>query len=135
MNGIVLVAHGTVAHALLQCVTHVYGVCPSSIEICSIDAMDAEARLRVQVAIERAQEGNDGVLVLTDVYGASPANVVREFVKTNRVAMLSGLNMPMLLRAITYRHEPLAVLCQKALEGGMRGMVCLMDQPEEKDSV
>jgi PTS system mannose-specific IIA component len=132
MNGIVLVAHGTVANALIQCVTHVYGVCPQGIEVCSIDSMDAEARLRVQSAIERALQGREGVLVLTDVYGASPANVVMEFVQPQRVAMLSGMNMPMLLRAITYRNESLEILCEKALEGGVRGMVCVKDQPEKK---
>ncbi len=123
MNGILLVTHGDVGRALLQCVTHVYGTCPACIEVCAVQGVDEEAKLRVKVALERVCQSNETVLILTDIYGASPSNTVAQFLEPGRIAMLSGVNVPMLLRALSYRHESLEVLCQKALEGGMRGIV------------
>ncbi|MES2205690.1 MAG: hypothetical protein V4525_02705 [Pseudomonadota bacterium] len=131
MNGILLVTHEGIGSALLQCVTHVYGVCPEGIEICSIQGVDSVTEEVVRAALNRvkAKSSSSTVLVLTDIYGASPSNLAIKLIEPGCVAVLAGVNVPMLLRALTYRNEPLDSLCKKALEGGTRGMVCVPALP------
>jgi len=64
-----------------------------------------------------------GVLVFTDMYGATPCNVVSALLQAGAVEGVAGVNMPMLVRAMTYRHEPLHVLIEKAVSGGREGVV------------
>ncbi len=131
MNGILLVTHEGIGSALLQCVTHVYGVCPEGIELCSVQGVDSATEDSVRAALSRvkAKSSSSTVLVLTDIYGASPSNLAIKLIDSDSVAVLSGVNVPMLLRALTYRDEPLDSLCKKALEGGIRGIVCVPALP------
>lgn len=131
MNGILLVTHASLGQALVQCVVHVYGACPDCIEVCSVQGGDEESKARVKATLEHLRAQHDSVLILTDVYGASPSNTATQLVEPGRVAVLSGVNVPMLLRALSYRGESLDVLCQKALDGGMRGIVCTKTLPEK----
>jgi PTS system ascorbate-specific IIA component len=63
------------------------------------------------------------VLVLADVFGATPCNVAQKLVDGVRSRLVAGVNLPMLLRAVTYRHEPLDTLVQRALTGGTAGVM------------
>lgn len=63
-----------------------------------------------------------GVLVLTDIYGATPSNVAARLLKPGHVEGIAGVNLPMLIRALTYREEPLATVVAKALSGGTEGV-------------
>jgi PTS system ascorbate-specific IIA component len=65
----------------------------------------------------------DGVLVLSDMYGATPCNIVTQVLQPGVVEGVAGVNLPMLVRVMTYRHEPLLVLVDKALSGGREGVV------------
>jgi len=64
-----------------------------------------------------------GVLVLTDIYGATPSNIASRLLEPGRVEGLAGVNLPMLIRALTYREEPLAQLLEKALTGATEGVL------------
>lgn len=64
----------------------------------------------------------DGVLILTDIYGATPNNLARYFGSDENVEIISGLNLAMLLRVLNYHHQPLAELAQIAIEGGHKGI-------------
>jgi PTS system ascorbate-specific IIA component len=70
----------------------------------------------------RQLDSGDGVLVLTDVYGATPANVAARVLAPGRVEGVAGVNLPMLVRALTYRNEPLATVVAKAMSGGVEGV-------------
>ena len=63
------------------------------------------------------------MLILADVLGATPCNVAQRLLTGERTRLLAGVNLPMLLRALTYRAEPLEALAQRALDGGVRGVV------------
>jgi mannose PTS system EIIA component len=76
----------------------------------------AQARVMLQ------QQGGDALL-LTDVFGATPSNIAKQLTDGIRTRLLTGVNLPMLLRAVTYRHEPLDVLVQRALAGGSQGVM------------
>jgi PTS system mannose-specific IIA component len=62
-------------------------------------------------------------LVLADMFGATPCNVAQRLVDGARTRLLTGVNLPMLLRAVTYRHEPLEQLVARALAGGTQGVI------------
>ena len=64
-----------------------------------------------------------GVVVLTDVYGATPGNIAARLLVPGSVEGIAGVNLPMLVRALTYRNEPLDVVIAKALSGGIDGVI------------
>jgi len=69
-----------------------------------------------------AQENGEGLLVLTDVYGATPDNLARYFSTECNARVVSGINLPMLLRVLNYAHQSLEQLCQTASSGGIKGI-------------
>jgi len=75
----------------------------------------------LKAAIRESDEG-DGVLILTDLIGASPANLVAELLEEFQASMVTGINMAMLLRVWNYRNQSLTALASKAVEGGKRGI-------------
>lgn len=122
-NGIFIIAHAPLATALRQCVLHVYPDAGARIA-----AMDVPASAELASTCDRAQDrlqalGWDGALVVTDVFGASPCNVARGLPDDVRVRLLAGVNLPMLLRAVNYLDQPLEVLADKAMAGGVQGVM------------
>jgi PTS system ascorbate-specific IIA component len=83
---------------------------------------DPEAMLPVAEDLIRFLDQGQGVLVLTDIYGATPSNIAARLLKPGRVEGISGVNLPMLIRALTYRDEPLEALIVKALSGASEGV-------------
>ncbi len=67
-------------------------------------------------------DNGEGVLVLTDIFGASPANLAIKLLEPGRVEGLTGVNLPMLLRALTYREKGMEILLQRARDGGRDGV-------------
>lgn len=70
----------------------------------------------------RERDQGDGVLVLTDVFGATPDNLARHFSQECNACVVSGINLPMLLRVLNYAHQSLEELCQTAADGGRNGI-------------
>ena len=132
MAGIVIVAHTPLASALQSFAEHVYGKIPD--RVIAIDVSqheDAKLTLkRVTEAVLTAQ-GEQGTLILTDIIGATPANVAAKVAQlpelTAPVQVLTGVNLPMLLRAISHRTESLSELAEKALQGGQQGVLRLRE--------
>ena len=71
----------------------------------------------------RQLDDGDGVLVLTDIYGATPGNIALKLLEAGKVEGISGVNLPMLIRALTYRDKGLKNAVAKALSGGTEGVV------------
>ena len=133
MTGIVIVAHTPVASAMLGFAEHTYGVLPERVRAIDIPPHeDTKVSFhRVMKAAYGVNRGN-GVLILTDVMGATPANVASKLEALGPlsglnapVIVLAGLNLPMLMRCITHRGEDLEELAQKALAGGQHGILRL----------
>lgn len=128
MTGIVVIAHAPLASALGQCVEHVYscepGVSRRAIRLLDVrPGDDVEATLARARELVREVEASEGVLVLTDAFGATPGNVATQLADPGRVAVVAGVNLPMLLRAVCYRAGPLADLVVKAMAGGEQGIL------------
>ncbi len=126
MVGILIVAHGRLGESLIDCAAHVFGARPPNVEPLNIDPQEDPTDLLVRAnrLITQVDEG-DGVLVMSDILGATPCNVASRVLRPGYVEGVSGVNLPMLLRAITYRKEPLPNLVQKALVGGADGVQLL----------
>jgi PTS system ascorbate-specific IIA component len=124
MIGILIVAHGDLGESLIDCATHVMGSRPPLLEQFGIDIHDDPSTLLpvMQKVVKDLDDGH-GVLILSDIYGATPSNIVSKLVKKNSVEGIAGVNLPMLVRALTYRNGDLAKLADKALSGGQEGVI------------
>jgi PTS system mannose-specific IIA component len=124
MVGILLITHGALGESLLRAAAHTLGRQPERAEHISVTALDAPESLLVRgrEALARVDDGS-GVLVLTDMYGATPANVAAKLLANGRVEGLSGANLPMLVRALAHRDLALPQVLEKALSGGADGVL------------
>jgi PTS system ascorbate-specific IIA component len=124
MIGILLLTHGTLGESLIDCASHVLDRRPPRLDQLGVTAQHDPLELlpRARALVAQLDEG-DGVLVLSDLYGASPANLAAKLVSPGRVEAVAGVNLPMLIRVLNYRDRPLATLVAKALSGGCDGVL------------
>ena len=123
MNGIFIIAHAPLASAFRQCVLHVFP--ENAVGVAALDVqpnMPPEETL-AQARIMLAQIGTPQTLVLTDIFGATPCNVAQKLVDGVSTRLLTGINLPMLLRAVSYRQEALDALVTRALAGATQGVM------------
>src|SRR5438105_15356574 len=105
MVGAVVAAHGKLAEELIRTAEAVVGPLPQ-VRPVAVVASDPEVRHRVAEAI-RAVDGGEGVLLLTDLLGGSPTQLCLSFPEERKVEVVTGVNLPMLLKAISLRQNPL----------------------------
>lgn len=120
MIGILIVAHGSLADSLVDCAAHVLGQRPKKLATLDfIGHADPDERQKaLQSRLAELDEG-DGILVLTDVYGATPSNTLCRLLEPAHIEGISGVNLPMLIKALNYRDSlPLPQLIEKIVEGG-----------------
>lgn len=123
MVGILLIAHTPLASAFLAAATHVYRSEPAQLMVIDVQPDQDVAQVFAQCAqaVELLNTGS-GVLILADVCGATPANCAQRLVnERDDCALVYGLNLPMLLRAMNYRALDLADVAQKAFDGAVCG--------------
>lgn len=122
-TGILIIAHSPLASALRQCVLHVYPESANGVVALDVLPNEPTEVTRQTAHMLLTQLGAPNTLVLTDVFGATPCNVAQKVVDGVHSKLVAGVNLPMLLRTINYRHEPLDVLVARALSGGTQ---CIM---------
>ena len=116
MIGILIVSHGAFGEALIHCASHVLGKRPLSVRQVGVTMHDdPEAILPQAQELVRQLDDGDGVLVFTDILGATPSNIASRLLSPGKIEGVSGVSLPMLIRALTYRNEPLAVVVDKAM--------------------
>jgi mannose PTS system EIIA component len=131
MIGILLVTHEHFGEHLIRCACHVVGEKPERLMHLSVFAEDNPDDVLTDMReIVRQLDAGNGVLVLCDILGATPCNIATRLTEANRVVCITGANLPMLVRALTYRNETLSTAVEKALEGGKNGIVVI---PEVTD--
>jgi PTS system ascorbate-specific IIA component len=123
--GILLVTHNGLGYSFADCVGHVFGKIPSHIKTLSVLAADDPERKFAEgrELIEQLDTGK-GVLVLVDVFGATPCNIARRLCQIEHVRGVAGLNLPMLLRVVNSTKKSLPELAKLAIEGGRE---CIVD--------
>ena len=126
MIGVLLVTHGEIGTALLSSASQILGGEPPQVATLSVWRQDDpdDLVLRARELLEKLDAG-DGELVLTDIFGATPGNVVSRLLEDNHVEGVSGVSLPMLLRVLTGRMKQgnLAAAVQRAVSGGSEGVV------------
>ena len=124
MIGIFLVTHGTLGEALIQCACHVLNKRPPQIVQLGLSAQDDPLDILPQARqmLGWADSGY-GVLVLTDIFGATPGNVAAKLIEPGRIEAVAGVNLPMLLRVLTYRERDMDTLLKRAVSGGCEGVL------------
>lgn len=124
MVGVLLITHGPLGESLLRAAAHTLGEQPEHAEHIAVHDSDAPEALieRARQALARIDTGS-GVLILTDMFGATPANIAAKVLVDGRVEALSGANLPMLVRALAHRDLPLEQVLEKARCGGCDGVV------------
>ncbi len=121
---LLIITHGEVGRVLLDSADAMLSGTPLQAEVVAVSNQcnpDAVAQ-QVDEAIMRLKQG-DGVLVLTDIYGATPSNIAMKFQNDEaRVMVVSGINLPMLIRVLNYPDLSIEQLLEKALSGGRDGV-------------
>jgi PTS system ascorbate-specific IIA component len=124
MIGLLIIAHGTLGESLIHCASHVMGKRPLYLRQLGVTMHDEpDAILPQGRDLVRFLDQGDGVLVLTDIFGATPSNIACKLLEPSRVQGVSGVNLPMLIKALSYRDQPMDVLIDKALCGAREGMI------------
>ncbi len=122
--GVLIVSHDNVGEALLDAAINTLSFCPLTTRLlpithhCDPDHLLAEARKHVTEL-----DDGEGVLVLTDMYGATPSNIACALEDQHRIRVVTGLNLPMLIRVLNYAQLSLDDLVAKALSGGREGII------------
>ncbi|HEY0664958.1 MAG TPA: PTS fructose transporter subunit IIA [Gallionella sp.] len=117
--GILLVTHNGLGDSFVDCVKHVLGEVPPNLKALSVWASDDPKHKLIEgeTLIKQLDTGA-GVLILSDVYGATPSNIGRQLCHVEHVMGVAGLNLPMLLRVVRKRGKTLPEMVQIAIEGG-----------------
>ena len=124
MIGVLIVTHGEIGTSLLESTAQILGGRPPQVATLSVWRQDDpdDLLLRARELMEQIDAGH-GVLILTDLFGATPGNVVSRLLQDGRIEGVSGVSLPMLLRVLTGRNGSLAAAVQRALSGGSEGLV------------
>lgn len=122
-SSILIIAHTPLASALRDCVLHVF---PEYAD--EVAAVDVQPNLPAAETLALSRHAMAALpsthcLVLTDMVGATPCNVAQRLIDGRSAQLVAGVNLPMLLRALTYRHEPLESLVARVMAGGAQGVV------------
>lgn len=124
MIGILIISHGTLGKSLIHCASHVLNKRPPQVKQLGITAQDDPFRLLPQAqALVKELDDGDGVLILSDIFGGSPANIAAKLIVPGHVEGVAGVSLPMLIRVLTYRDKPLQTAVVKAISGGCDGVV------------
>lgn len=134
MTRLLIVAHDPLASALRDVARHTFPDCASRLEALdvtpdmSLESVQAAARERL------ASLGDGDVLVLTDVFGATPCNVAQRLAEDQHVRVVAGVNVPMLWRALCYADEPVDSLVTRAMAGATQGVMQASPTPPQNQA-
>ena len=106
MIGIVIVTHSQLGEALIGAAEFIIGRRPESIESVSIDLSESAEKLREKIArgIKKVKE-QEGVIILTDMFGGTPSNLSYSFLEEGHIEVLAGVNLPILIQAVNTRKK------------------------------
>jgi PTS system ascorbate-specific IIA component len=123
--GLLIVTHDQIGGALLRTASRMLGKMPLPTRVLpvTIDAIPEKLVAKAQLLVTKLNDG-DGVLVLTDMYGSTPSNIAFGLMKPGKIHVISGINLPMLIRTLNYATLDLVTLTHKAISGAREGIFC-----------
>jgi PTS system ascorbate-specific IIA component len=125
-SSVLLITHNGIGQSIANTAAAIRGESAETVKCLSIPAHLKPEDLgyfadQVRDTIE-LMNNTDGLLILTDIYGATPNNLARYFSGKDSIQVVSGLNLPMLIRVLNYLHQPLSELVDIAIEGAHTGI-------------
>jgi PTS system mannose-specific IIA component len=124
MIGILIVSHEPLGTALLNCTRHIFGRLP--VQLAALDVIpDEDPAVATRAAGDLMSRINDGsgVVVFTDIFGATPSRIAMGLADPGRVVVIAGVNLPMLLKALGNRRAPLEDFAGLLIDSAKRGIV------------
>ena len=123
--GLLIVTHESIGTSLLESALAITGSSPLPVKTLSVSSSSDPERLRLDAtSLSSELDDGEGVLVLTDMYGSTPSNIATSLYQKGRVAVIAGINLPMLLKVFNYAGLDLEGIKQKALAGAR---ACIID--------
>ena len=124
MIGILLITHGELGKSLIECAIPILGDKPAFLESLTIENDCAHEKMFSDISEKiKVLDQGKGVLILTDIFGATPCNIITKIIQPGKVDAIAGVNLSMLIRSINYRHEPFDTLIAKAIQGAVDGII------------
>ena len=138
MNSFFIIAHAPLASALREPALHVFP--DASDYIVAFDILPSDIPEKVVVLAQNRVDKlltpikakkPDNILLFTDLFGATPSNIAAQLADGVHTKLVAGVNLPMLLRAISYRHESLDAVLSRAITGGIQGVMSVAVTPQQ----
>jgi mannose PTS system EIIA component len=132
--GLLLITHDRIGETLLHTVSCMLDGLPMPVHALAVKRDDNPETLSAQAKrLVKQLDDGDGVIVLTDMYGSTPSNIAYGLMREGRIKVITGINLPMLIRTLNYANLDLDALSLKALSGGKEGIFCCV-MPTPVDS-
>ncbi len=127
---VLLISHESLGQTMLEISVKTLGFCPLDVQVLNVPLdSDPEKLIREAEAMLHTLDSGDGVLILTDLCGATPANIACRLAhhpeQQDRVIVVTGLNLPMLMRVFNYPELRLADSAARAVDGGRQGVMLM----------
>ena len=124
MVSIVVIAHSEIANSFAYCLEHILAKRVDSLHILAVKKTEDSESIceRAKELIDKLHP-DEGVLLLCDLFGATPCNIAQRLVVKDKVELITGLNLPMLIRAVSYVKSDLRTIVAKAIEGANLGII------------
>jgi len=124
MTGLLLIMHGGLGNDMLNAAKEILGGCPLAADTIAVEAeSDPEQLFETASTLCSKLDNGNGVLVLTDLYGSTPSNIANRLINTHNASVISGANLPMLLRILNYPDMNIETQCELAANGARDGIV------------
>lgn len=124
MVSLVLVTHESLGESLIKCARHIMcAPIPHLTHLIVPSHADPDEVCKEAKDLLKQVDEGEGVLLLTDIFGGTPSNIANRLIVPGKIEAIAGVNLPMLVRAITYSDKPLDVVIKKALLGGQDGVI------------
>ena len=124
MIGILVITHRQLGEAFIDCAEFILGERPPALDAISVDLREnaGDLRHKIESGIKKLK-ADDGVLILTDMFGGTPSNLSYSFLEDGRIEVISGVNLPMVIKAVNLRDEkPLNELAAQLETFGKRSI-------------
>jgi mannose PTS system EIIA component len=118
---LLLLTHEDVGKSLLKAAKHTLGTLPLACKTVSVHH-NSNFKLIADLINGAIEDAEDGLLILTDLYGATPCNIAKNMC-SNYSKVVTGLNLPMLIKVMNYANLPLSEMAEKAVEGGIKSII------------
>ena len=124
MIGILLVTHGEIGKSLIDCSSNILGKSINLLECIPVGPKSdlKECKKLIENKIKNLDVGS-GVLIITDIYGATPSNILNQYTTQNNIVVITGLNLPMLIQAITDRDGTLSETSKACMQSAEDGLI------------